>query len=308
MNVSLELYRIFDAAARTRSFSEAARELYISQSAVSQAVRQLESAAGTRLFIRSGRGTELTAEGRLLSGYVSSALALIGQGENRLQELRELSEGELRIGAGDTAARWFLLPAIQSFHEAYPNIVLKMTNRTSTETLALLRAGRIDVGFVNLPLEAEGITFDSCMDIHDVFVAGEKFGRLRGRVLSPAELASYPLIMLEKRSNSRSYVDKYFLSRGVALQPQLELGAHHLLLDYAEIGLGIACVIREFSAHALGRGGMFELEQDEPVPGRAIGACWLDQLGLSPAARRFVEMVKDAYTPDGRKNQKYVDF
>ncbi|MBP5167520.1 MAG: LysR family transcriptional regulator [Oscillospiraceae bacterium] len=292
MNVSLELYRIFDAAARTRSFSEAARELYISQSAVSQAIRQLENAAGTRLFIRSGRGAELTAEGRLLSGYISSALALIAQGENRVLEVRELSAGELRIGAGDTAARWFLLPAIQRFHELYPNIVLKMTNRTSTETLALLRAGQIDVGFVNLPLEAEGITFESCMDIHDVFVAGDKFERLKGRIIGPAELASYPLIMLERRSNSRSYVDKYFMSRGVILQPQLELGAHHLLLDYAEIGLGIACVIREFSGHALGRGGMFELEQDEPVPGRAIGACWLDQLGLSPAAQRFVEIVK----------------
>ena len=301
MNVSLELYRIFDAAARTRSFSEAARELYISQSAVRQAVRQLENAAGTRLFVRSGKGTELTAEGRLLSGYVSSALALIGQGENRLMEVRELTAGELRIGAGDTAARWFLLPAIQSFHELYPNIVLKMTNRTSTETLALLRSGQIDVGFVNLPLEAEGITFESCLDVHDVFVAGEKFAELRGRVLTPAQLAAYPLIMLERRSNSRSCVDSYFMSRGVVLQPQLELGAHHLLLDYAEIGLGIACVIREFSGHALERGGMFEVELDAPAPGRV--ALWNLRRADITCAGRVSVLESYACSPptNGRK-------
>lgn len=292
MNFNLELYRVFDAVCRVGSFSEAAKELYISQPAVSQAVRQLEEALKAKLFIRSGRGISLTAEGEALKDYVSSALAMISSGENRVFELRGMLTGELRIGAGDTVARWYLLDAIRSFHETYPNIVLKMTNRTSQETIALLHAGQIDVGFVNMPVASDGVIFEKCLDIHDVFMAGESFSYLKDRTVSLEELASVPLIMLERRSATRRYVDDFFLAHGVTLRPQLELGAHHLLLDYAEIGLGVACVMREFSAHALGRRGMFELTPEAPLPGRGIAACWLEKPGLSPAARKFLEMLR----------------
>lgn len=292
MNFNLELYRVFDAVCRAGSFSEAARELYISQPAVSQAIRQLEEAFNAKLFIRSGRGINLTAEGETLKDYVSSALAMISSGENRVFELRGMTAGELRIGAGDTVARWYLLDAIQNFHGKYPNIALKMTNRTSQETIALLHAGQIDVGFVNMPVTSDGVVFEKCLDIHDVFMAGQSFSHLKGRSVSLEELASVPLIMLERRSSSRRYVEDFFLSHGVAPQPQLELGAHHLLLDYAEIGLGVACAIREFSRHALGRSGMFELTMATPIPGRSVAACWLAKLGLSPAARKFLELLE----------------
>ncbi len=294
MDINLELYRIFCEVARKQSFSGAARALFISQPAVSQAVKQLERQLDVPLFIRGPRGVALTREGEILRGYADSALNLLEAGQARISALKSLTAGELRIGASDTMSRRFLMPAIGRFHAAHPDVALRITNRTSPETIALLREGKLDVGFVNLPISVSGVSFEECKTVHDIFVAGCEYEHLRGKPLTPRDLAAQHLIMLEQASNSRRWVDRHFLSCGVPLRPDIELGAHDLLLDYAVIGLGVACVIEEFSLEPIENGRLFKLELTPPVPQRSIGACWLSGIELSTAARRFITLVKEA--------------
>lgn len=289
--ISLELYRIFCAAAKKENFSAAAKELYITQPAVSQAVQKIEDALGTRLFSRMPKGVSLTPDGELLYAYVSRALGIIWEGENKLKRIGKLSGGELRIGASDTVSKWYLLPATGEFNRKYPEVSLSIINRTTTETIELLQDGKIDIGFVNMPVEAKGVVFEKCIDVHDVFVAGEAFSDLRSKKVTAAELSGYPLIMLERASNSRRKVDQHFFSMGIPLSPDIELGAHDLLCDYARIGLGIACVIREFSDISE-KSGLFEIELDTPVPARSIGVCYAENIDLSVAAKRYIELVK----------------
>ena len=142
MAVKLELYRIFRTVAEEESISAAAKTLFISQSAVSQSIHQLEEQLQVRLFSRQPRGVTLTGEGRVLYDYVRSAISLIETGEEKLQQTRELMMGELVIGASDTVTRSLLLPYLQQFHRAYPAIRLKVLNGTSYEALQMLRAGR----------------------------------------------------------------------------------------------------------------------------------------------------------------------
>jgi len=291
MNVSLDLYKIFCTVADEGSISDAARTLFISQPAVSQAVRRLEQELGVRLFDRGAKGVVLTREGELLRGYVASAMGMLEAGESRMRMLSKLDAGELRIGASDTVSKWFLVPIIHRFHDMYPNISLSITNRTTTQTLELLQSGSIDIGYVNLPAEVDGMVFEECMPVHDVFVASQEFSELRGRTVSPAELARHPLIMLEEKANSRRWVNRHFRKNGVILDPGVELGAHDLLLDFAGIGLGIACVIREFAGDAL-KGELFEIDLQPPVPRRAIGVCYNGGINLSPAAQKLIELSK----------------
>ena len=91
MDTNLELYRVFREVARQSSFSAAARELYVSQSAVSQSIKQLETALQARLFARSPRGVSLTWEGQMLYQYVRSALGLLATGEDKLSQAQQLS-------------------------------------------------------------------------------------------------------------------------------------------------------------------------------------------------------------------------
>lgn len=118
--VKLELYRVFREVAEAGNISLAAENLYLSQSAVSQSVKQLEQQLGTRLFLRSPRGVTLTEDGRLLFEYVRSAMGLLETGEDKLQQSRTLQAGTLVIGASDTVTSQFLLPHLDASTAAIP--------------------------------------------------------------------------------------------------------------------------------------------------------------------------------------------
>ena len=296
--ISLECYKVFQAVAESGSFSGAAKQLYITQPAVSQSIRQLEEQMGVPLFIRQPRGVTLTGEGKILSGYVESALRLLHSGMEKLESMKRLEAGELRIGAGDTISEQYLLGLLEQYHSRYPLIRLQVVNRTSVAAAALLQEGSIDLALVNLPLEGvdvENLSIREWLEVRDIFVAGEPYGDLRGRVLTRRELDGYPLIMLENASSSRRYVNREFLKTGIRLQPEIELGAHSLLLEFAKIGLGLSCVIREFSRKAMEEGGLFEIRLADPLPSRHVGFCTLAGIPLSAAARSFIEMSEEMF-------------
>ena len=120
MAVKLELYRVFKEVAETGNISLAAKNLYISQSAVSQSIKQLETALQARLFARSPRGVSLTWEGQMLYQYVRSALGLLATGEDKLSQAQQLLLGTLTIGASDTVTSFFLTPYLEAFHRQHP--------------------------------------------------------------------------------------------------------------------------------------------------------------------------------------------
>lgn len=308
MAANLELYKIFVTVAREGSFSRGAAALYITQPAVSQAIAALENQLNAPLFKRSRKGVELTAEGEMLLGYAETALNLLNSGEGRLDQMRLLQAGSLRIGAGDTISKNLLLPYIQRFHSEHPQVSISVTNRTSRQLLRLLQEGELDIVFANLAAEdtaqknalfaesdrpdgAENIRVEPCFTVNDIFVAGKGFANLRDKKLSCAELAALPLVMLEKQSNSRMYVQNFFSRQGAALMPEIELGAYDLLCEFADIGLGVACVIKQFSGEYLESGRLFEVKLKTPPPPRNIAVCSLKNISLSPAAKNFTEML-----------------
>jgi DNA-binding transcriptional LysR family regulator len=286
MNIKLEQYKIFNEAATTLSFSEAARNLFITQSAVSQAIALLEKELKIQLFVRMKKGVILTKEGELLYQNINQALNLITNAENQLSNLRELEEGELVIAAGDSVSEFFLTPYLSKFHDLYPNVTIKVVNRTSIEIYELLKNGQVDLGFVNLPIHDESLTFNECFIIHDIFVGKNP----SNKIYSYKELSKLPLILLEESSNSRNYLNKQFAKNGIKLHPQMELGAHSLLLECVKERLGVACVIKEFSSRYLNK-EVFELQVQTPLPTRSIGYAYLSRKSLSAPSIKFIELI-----------------
>lgn len=291
MSVRLDLYKIFLEVAKTGSFSKGAKNLYMTQPAVSQAINQLERELDIRLFTRTPRGVVLTNEGQILFEYVSSAMNLIEVGEVKLAESKNLLAGALRVGVGDTISRYYLLPYLERFHNEYPNIKLKIINRTTFETCHLLKSGEIDIGICNLPIKDSALNIIKLLDIQDIFVCGEKYKHLTSEKLSFSQLAELPLILLEDKSNSRQYVERFILSKGVKIEPEIELGSHDLLLEFAKINLGISCVIKEFSKEYLEKGILYHVKLAEEIPKRSIGVCFLKSVSLSSAAERFIQLL-----------------
>src|SRR5690606_7253370 len=249
-----DLYRIFSAVSRNKSFSKAAEELYMTQSAVSQAISKLEKELDIQLFNRTSRGAELTAEGNLLHEYVKSALGIIQVAEGRLSEFKMLKNGKLRIGVGDTISRYFLLPYLEQFHDEYPGINLNIMNRTTSEIIDLIKSGKADVGICNLPVQDDQLEVIPCKEIQDTFVCGEKYKKITEKPISLDHLMKLRLIFLERKSNSRMFVENFLKERGYQVSPVFELGSYDLVLEFTKINLGISCVIKEFAKDYLDRG------------------------------------------------------
>lgn len=285
--IKLEQYKIFNEAASTLSFSQAAKNLYISQSAVSQTIHALEKELNTQLFIRQSKGVILTKEGMLLHKNITEALSLITSVENELSNHHDLSAGELVIGAGDSICENFLVDLLKIFHQRYPDIKINVINGTSLETIEYLKAGKIDIAFINLPYQEESIEVKPCFAIHDIFIAKDPDDHL----YSYQEIAQKDLILLEKASNSRNYIDKYFAKEGILLKPEMELGAHQLLLEFTHANLGIACVIKEFSQYELDHQKVYEMKLKKPLPSRSIGYAYLKRKSLSVASLKFLELI-----------------
>jgi len=290
MKTKLDYYRIFFETARFRSFSTAAQHLYISQSAISQCIQQLESDLNVQLFIRTKRGISLTKEGEILLSKVESAINSIEQGESQLEKLRHLESGELRIAAGDTITTHFLLRYLEDFHATYPDIRIEMANSYSSQMLTLVKEGKADLAFVNMPMGDEELVFEPCLEVNDVFVCGPDFDN--DKAYSWDEVAKLPLILIEKNASSRHFLEKNFKERDITLTPQIEVAVHDLLIRFASIHLGVSCVVEQFAQEELDKGIIKKIALDPPLPKRSIGCAYLKNAPLSYAAKAFLNMIK----------------
>jgi LysR family cyn operon transcriptional activator len=291
MDVNLEWYRVFYRVAKTGSLTAAAEKLHITQPAVSHTIKQLEERMGGTLFFRTSKGVKLTTEGDVLLRYIEQAFLNIESGERAIAEMNQLHSGEIHIGASDTLCNYYLLPYLEQFHERHPHIRIHITNRTTPETLSLLRQGKIDFGIVGSPAPDKQIHFSRTATIHDCLVAGKGYEYLAGTPLGLDNLGQYPLLMLEPGSSTRTYIDEFAAANGIGLSPEIELGSIDLLVQFALRGFGLSFVIREFIQERLERGELFELPLLPPLPERSIGVASLHGVPLSSASKAFLALL-----------------
>lgn len=292
MAVKLELYRVFKEVAEAGNISTAAKNLYISQSAVSQSIKQLETALQARLFSRSPRGVSLTGEGQMLYQYVRSALGLLATGEDKLSQAQQLLLGTLVIGASDTVTSFFLTHYLDAFHRLHPGIRLKIVSGRSTKVLSMLKSGAVDIAFASSPSDS-AISNWPCFATHSVFVAGSGYPCDFDHVYTRQEIAAFPLILLERKASSRVFLEQYFLQSGITLTPEIELSSRQLLVTLSRIGLGVAGVTQEFVQDALDAGDIRLLKTDFTIPARSVDMCTLQDVTPTAAASAFMEMVRN---------------
>lgn len=287
MDINYELYKVFYYVASTLSFSEAAKQLYISQSAVSQSVKALEKKLGRTLFIRSTKKVRLTPEGETLLRHVEPAVRLISRGEAQLIDT-SFGSGQLRIGASDTICRYFLVPYLEKFHNTFPRTHIKVTNASSIRCAELLESGQVDLIVVNYPNPyLKNIPSVKCIkSFQDVFIANESFRGLKGKKLTYRQLLDYPILMLDKRSTTSEFLHSLFQQHQLDLVPEAELSSNDLLIDLAGIGLGLA-FIPDYCMEQM-PDGLFVVEMKEKLPKRELAISYNSYLPVSRATEEFL--------------------
>ena len=294
MNQNLSSYRIFYTVANTGNISKAAKELYISQPAISKSIQKLEERVGCKLFSRSSRGVVLTDEGKLLYEHVSEAFETLTMGEEKLKRSIELGVGHLKIGVSSTLCKYLLLPYLKEFIRQNPHISISISCQSTNDTLKLLEDNKIDIGLIGKPENLKNIHFDFLEEIEDIFVAAKDYLRnLKARGIQKDHiLQSSTLMLLDKNNMTRQYIDDYLQENQIIIKDSIDISDMDLLIDFARIGVGVACVIKNFVREDLENGTLMEIPLGFPIHKREVGFAYKTTTKPSKSLAEFIHFYK----------------
>ena len=294
MNQNLSSYRIFYTVANTGNISKAAKELYISQPAISKSIQKLEESVGCKLFSRSSRGVVLTDEGKLLYEHVSEAFEILTMGEEKLKRSIELGVGHLKIGVSSTLCKYLLLPYLKEFIRQNPHISISISCQSTNDTLKLLEDNKIDIGLIGKPENLKNIHFDFLEESEDIFVAAKDYLRnLKARGIQKDHiLQSSTLMLLDKNNMTRQYIDDYLQENQIIIKDSIDISDMDLLIDFARIGVGVACVIKNFVREDLENGTLMEIPLGFPIHKREVGFAYKTTTKPSKSLAEFIHFYK----------------
>ena len=272
MNIDLELYRVFYVVAKHKHMTRASEELHISQPAISQSIKKLEDQLGGTLFLRSNKGMELTSEGVMFFDYVKGALELINNAENEFTSFKDLSKGNIKIGASTTLTKIILMDAVKKFHKDYPN-----------------EKGKLDFVIYN-----EGNIKETNIDIKVISKLRQGFlynsEYFNDDIINFKDLEKYPLILQKKESNSRKFLDNFTISKGIILNPKTEVVSQDLVLEFTNAGFGIGFGIIDLAKRNYPN--LKELKINKEIPNNNIYLAKNKNINLPFASKKLLEYLE----------------
>lgn len=313
MEQNLSLYKIFNTVASTGNISRAAKELFISQPAISKSISRLEEDLGITLFIRTSRGVRLTAEGKLFYEYTKSAFDTLLQGEENIRRINELGIGHLRIGVSSTLCKYILLPYLKDFVQKYPHIKVTIECQSTFHTLEMLDNNKLDIGLIGKPNSLKNLEFYKVAMIEDIFVASDSYIKnlqVRESVHGISEqqqdnensyipmeyydiFKTANVMLLDEKNMTRLYIDDYFTRNNIITKQILEVSDMDLLIEFAKIGLGVSCVIKEFIQNELRDGTLKEISLEKPLGEREVGFAFLSTTPPSDSLQKFIRFFTE---------------
>jgi molybdate transport repressor ModE-like protein len=274
---------------RHGTLSAAAQAIGIGQPTASQHLRSLEAAAGQRLVERNGRGSRLTAGGKVLAASAAQALAALAAGEQELGALAGLQTGTIHLGASTAPGAYLLPDTLGCFRRDYPGVEVEVEIAASGEVLRRLLSGRIQLAIVGVDQADERIALEPFLADEIIGVTKPGLIATRNGTLAPRSLADLTLLSREPDSSSRAYVERELRAIGIRPATVWELGSTEAVKRAAREGLGIAFLSHYAVAEEIERGELeaFRLRGRPPLE-RRFSIAHLASRPLSPAEGAFV--------------------
>ena len=284
------------------NISAASKELFISQPAVSKSVTKLENSLNTKLLVRGSRGVTLTNEGRILYERLQEAFHAIELGEEQLKYEMKTEIEHLTIGVSTTLCKYLLLPYVKEFVKQYPHVRISLVCQSSDVTMNALSDNKIDVGLVGEPEDKDDIIFSRVRSIEDTFVTTQNYldhlmihsglhDVTQENIKILFEHAT--LMLMDKQNLSRRYVDQYISNHELQAENIIEVTTMDLLIEFASIGIGVACVIRNFVEKELHNQTLVELPMPFQFTKRNIGLVYKKKQFKNPALEQFLNFYKE---------------
>lgn len=243
-DLDAKLLRTFVTIVDLRSFTRAGRRLGLSQSAISQQIGAQERMLGVKLLVRAGKGVRPTPAGEILLQYARQILQKVDEAQRVLTAYEATGSGVLRIGAGGAACEHLLPSVLQSFHEAFPRVELRVLSGPSRFTIERLLDGDLDLGMLTLPVAESKLRLLELGRDELVVIAAPSHAWAARKRIEPRELAEQPLLVYERRSSTFHIVERMLLEAGVFPRIVMELDHLGAVSSMVRAGLGLAVVPR----------------------------------------------------------------
>ena len=236
--LNLDYLQSFLVVIESGSFSAAAERLHLSQPAVSLQVRQLEKSLKAPLIERVGRTAKPTAAGAALLAHARQVNAAVDLAVDAVAHQASGAAGRVRLGTGATACIFLLPPILKQLRTALPALEITVTTGNTTEIAKAVEDNVIDIGLVTMPVS--GRSFEIIPVLKDEFVLIAPRDMPLPARITPAVLATKPLVLFEPGGNTRRIADQWLTRGGVSLKPLMSLGSVEAIKEMVRAGLGCA--------------------------------------------------------------------
>jgi DNA-binding transcriptional LysR family regulator len=243
--------RAFNTLARTGSFTLTAKELFLSQSAVSHSMKSLEQEVGCRLLDRVGKKVLLTQAGETLLHHSEKILQEMDNARTALLQLGKWGRGRLRIGASTTACQYILPPVLRQFKEEYPQSLITIEPGDTVEALELLRVNRIDLAIMLQPVSQEHVDFHPLFSDELAFLVGADHPWAVERQVIRTEIPKQNYILYNKGSYTFRLIEQYFREEAMVLNTVIDLGSMDAIKELVKLGLGVSIIAPWIAAREL---------------------------------------------------------
>ncbi len=285
--MDLRKLEIFRAVAEKRSFARASESLYISQSAVSIAVRKLEQELDLRLFRRSNKSVRLTEEGAVLLRHASRIMSQAADARLELSEMKDLRRGQVRVGIPAMLASYYFPRYLVAFKQEYPGIGVVIIDEGTQRIREHLEQGVIDMGIVNMETVPEELEAHELIHEEMLLCTSRAHPLARQKTIRPGQLKGQRLILYREGYFLKEIVSRLFDAHGIEPEIDFETNLVQLMKTLVLSGLGVSFCLRSVLR-----------EEDRLVgiplsPGQALrfGLAWKKDSYLSRANRAFAEFM-----------------
>jgi len=284
--------RAFVTLARRGSFTLAAKELHLSQSAVSHSMKALERDLGCRLFDRMSKKVLLTQAGEQLLQHADRILLEMNAARESIQQLGKWGRGRLRVGASTTACQYILPEILQEFKKSYPHALISVEPGDTREALALLRNNQVDVALSLEPRHDDDFAFTPLFEDDMQFVLAPSHPWAQAGAVVREEIPRQQYILYNKKSFTFEMVEEYFRGEDMVLNAVMEFGSMEAIKEMVKLGLGVSILAPWIARKELEAGELVSLPLGRRKLKRTWGLLHWRGRALTLAEETFVNLCR----------------
>lgn len=289
-NVNFNSYKIFYEVATSESISDASKKLFITQSAVSKAIKKLEEDLNTNLFYRNRNGVKLTDRGIQLLFYVKEAFNNLITAERAIIESKSLNQGKISIGVPSQIGSFFIFENITQFHKKFPNIEITIISKTTTQLLKLLEQHELDFIIDTSPINTniDNVVIKPLKKVESCFAVKKDTEFNIKDIKNINDLKKFPLVLPVKGAYNRRQLDKFFEKNNFEPNNVINIHTSEMIVGAIKKDLGIGYIIYDVIKDNVENGEFQVIKFIEDLPKTEINLVYIEKY-LTIAPKYFIE-------------------